>query len=291
VYGIKEMIETGNEVMKLHDKEFYLTYDTTFTLGDYYKSILLMRNVIFKSMPPMPILFLLHKKKLTSCHKIFFDQFSKLFPKHKGVPIVVDDERAISKAIEDQTDLTIAGCWHHLGESIERWVSSAGGPKNDQAFYRDEVFELLRLASEEEFQQAYEAKSEKWSDAFVDYFSTTVTPNLPRFASWELQDKVPLHPETGITTNLSEGMNFLIKDLMSWKEVPEDVILLSMRHLQQYYICESLRGKAGLGTYELRGKYIKFHVPVDEINLPFTYSNPQDIYCGQLCLRLVRHII
>ena len=76
--------------------------------------------------------------------------------------IIVDDERAISNAIEDQTDLTIAGCWRHLGKSIERWVSDAGGPTNDQVFYRDEVFELLRLSNVEEFQQTYEAKCEKW---------------------------------------------------------------------------------------------------------------------------------
>jgi hypothetical protein len=104
VYGMKDMIDYTNDIMRLKDKNFYFTYDTTFTLGDFYKSVLIMRNITFQSMPATPVLFLLHKKKLTSCHNVFFEQFRILLPRHNNIPIVVDDEVAIAKSIKNNTD-------------------------------------------------------------------------------------------------------------------------------------------------------------------------------------------
>ena len=115
------------------------------------------------------------------------------------------------------------------------------------------------MDSEESFDREFRERSAKWSEPFLRYFEKSIIPKIPRSAFWIIGKSAPLDPKTGITTNLSEGFNFLIKDLMDWKEVPEDVIILAMKLLQQYYICETMRGKAGLGTYELRPKYLNQH--------------------------------
>ncbi len=46
-----------------------MSYDTTFQLGDFYVSTLLFKNVLFQKSPVMPALFMIHEKKLKSCHE------------------------------------------------------------------------------------------------------------------------------------------------------------------------------------------------------------------------------
>ncbi len=74
-----------------------------------------------------------------------------------------------------------------------------------------------------------------------------IDSKVERFGMWAIRDRAPVHPLNGVTTNMSEGMNVLIKDLMRWTEVPENVILVSLKLLQQYHIGGSLRSRAGLG--------------------------------------------
>lgn len=53
---------------------------------------------------------------------------------------------------------------------------------------------------------------------------------------------------SGITNNQSESFNATLKRLQSWHEVPVDVIVLSLYHLQAYYCNEVQRGFAGLSN-------------------------------------------
>ena len=67
-----------------------------------------------------------------------------------------------------------------------------------------------------------------------------------------------LDPKNGITTNQSEGFNFLLKDFQSWKEVPLDSLLMSLKLIQGFYLEEIHRGKANLGTFRLKPKYDRY---------------------------------
>ena len=209
VFGLRETIDQTLNLIKLGDEALYFTYDTTFTLGDFYLSILLVRNIIFESMPALPVLFLLHKKKLTHTHSIFFEQFSKLFPNHRNIPIVVDDEVAINKAILDKTNLYLLGCWRHLGKSVERWVAGAGGSKKEQSFYREEVYELFRLPSVNEFRRELATKSQRWSKPFIDYYDQSIKPKSERFGFWVIRGHAPLDPKTVTLVKWSRHWCFL----------------------------------------------------------------------------------
>ncbi len=52
---------------------------------------------------------------------------------------------------------------------------------------------------------------------------------------WNLESFEVYSPVSGITTNKSEGFNFLMKQLQGWKELPIDTAVLSMYYLQAYY--------------------------------------------------------
>ena len=63
VFGTQSIINYANEIMTLRDPDFYFSYDTTFTLGNFFLSVLLIRNITFRTKPAIPVLFLLHKNK------------------------------------------------------------------------------------------------------------------------------------------------------------------------------------------------------------------------------------
>ena len=64
--------------------------------------------------------------------------------------------------------------------------------------------------------------------------------------------------KNGITPNQSEGFNFLLKDFQSWKEVPLDSLLMSLKLIQGFYLEEIHRRNANLGTFRLKPKYARY---------------------------------
>ena len=51
VFGTQPIINYANEIMTLRDPDFYFSYNTTFTLGHFFLSVLLIRNIIFRTKP------------------------------------------------------------------------------------------------------------------------------------------------------------------------------------------------------------------------------------------------
>ena len=68
VCGIKHFLMECNRLLALHStlpSSQFLSYDTTFQLGDFYLSPLLFRNTLFQKSPVMPVM---HERKLKSTH-------------------------------------------------------------------------------------------------------------------------------------------------------------------------------------------------------------------------------
>ena len=79
-----------------------------------------------------------------------------------------------------------------------------------------------------------------------------VNSKMSHFGHWNIQSKFgQFFTENGITTNQSEGFNWLLKDLQDWKEAPIDSVIVAFRMLQTYYLNEIERGKYGVGNYTL----------------------------------------
>lgn len=72
VCGLQEIVDEFNNIMVLTHEGQLLSYDTTFQLGDFYVSPLIFRHLLFNEKPCIPVMFLIHERKLTETHEELF---------------------------------------------------------------------------------------------------------------------------------------------------------------------------------------------------------------------------
>ena len=114
VVGTPDMTNELNDVLKLKSMDQLLSYDTTFSLGEFYVSPLLFRHIAFNDNPILLAGCLIHERKFQAHHEIFFKTILKGVQHGKSVPIVTDEEAALINAIETSTNLVRLGC--HLND-------------------------------------------------------------------------------------------------------------------------------------------------------------------------------
>ena len=143
-----------------------LSYDTTFQLGDFYLSTLAFRHTLFEGGPVLPVAFLLHERKLASCHEELFKVCSKLVPSLKSTkkPIVTDEEQAyvnvISKYLPSAPHLR---CWNHITQDAKIWLSHHGASHEEKSVYINDLRELFHLSTQEDYTEFLQALAKKWS--------------------------------------------------------------------------------------------------------------------------------
>ena len=265
VCGDDKLIAEFETVVSNSTENILLSYDTTFNLGEFYVSPILFKHVAFKEQPVVPLLFLVHERKFTYHHQVVFKILKEKMSTPsllKRVTIVTDMEQGIINAIEEETPMKKVGCWRHLVKDIERWITTHGGKSADRLVYVEHVLALLRCRSEEEFKELKDSYVELWSDVFTEYFDKHISPKLKYFARYVIDDFVTFDQKYGVTSNMSEGFNWLLKDLNNWKELPVDSMVLSFRFLQNYYRKEISRGKVGIGQYSLKKSFEKMAIDV-----------------------------
>jgi hypothetical protein len=59
-------------------------------------------------------------------------------------------------------------------------------------------------------------------------------------------------PYSGITNNLSESYNAVMKQENDWKELPDEMLVLGFHFLQNFDYFEVVRGLSGVGDYHLK---------------------------------------
>ncbi len=87
-----------------------------------FVSLLLFKHSDFVEEPVMPLIILIHERKLTSHHAAVFSLLSEEFGPMNGQPIYIDMELGIRNAIDKHTGLRIVGCWRHLRKDVENWL-------------------------------------------------------------------------------------------------------------------------------------------------------------------------
>jgi hypothetical protein len=112
-----EVLATFRRVIRLPGVQ-QLTYDTTFTLGDFYLSVVLFRESEFVSAPVVPLAYLLHERKHAATHDEFFRHMAAVCPEIEtadNVIFVTDNEKAIRSAIgKNFPSRKIFLCWNHI---------------------------------------------------------------------------------------------------------------------------------------------------------------------------------
>ena len=259
ICGEQEMLELLQELVNSKDRQLILSYDTTFSLGEFYVSPLLFRNVYFNSNPVMPALFLIHERKLQSTHETLFSFLESRLKKLKGFPIITDMETGIVNAIETRTKMRVLGCWRHLRKDVERWLQDHV-EKSRRSRYVDDLLQIMRSETEEEYITILRRKQCEWEETFANYFDKYISPKMKYFVVYAIKDAChTLDKVNGITTNSSEGFNFLIKDFQEWKEAPLDTIAMNFKCFRAITWRKQGEGSLELGNMScaksIRGLY------------------------------------
>ena len=66
------------------------------------------------------------------------------------------------------------------------------------------------------------------------YFRKPILPGI----CTEIQKQFDVDVGSGITTNQTEGFNFLLKSLHGWYKIPVDNIMCAFHMFQRYYLKE-----------------------------------------------------
>ena len=167
IAGSQGILDELNTVIKLKDKEFLFSYDTTFSLGEFYVSPLVFKHTLFDKNPLVAALFLIHERKLQETHDVLFKRLGSLVKPLKGLPIVTDMESAIVRSIKENTTLNQMGCWRHLRQDVQRWLTD-NLPRVERNDYVNDLYEILRSTQKERCMEIIaQKKGRAWDQAYV----------------------------------------------------------------------------------------------------------------------------
>ncbi|XP_075440434.1 uncharacterized protein LOC142485236 [Ascaphus truei] len=271
--GLPDIIRLSCSLLETSLKQKHpqlLSYDTTFQLGDFYLSVLVQRNTILENDPIYPVGFMLHERKCTIYHERFLQEvlgrLGMNSNKYKNIPIIVDREKAIVKALKKNfSHLSIAFCQVHMLRDVEFWIRKQKGGNDDVKVLKDHVEQLIDSPSPAEFNNRHENFSKALSESFKHYFEIHLKHDIQCHLVSYITQKFPAFEGKSATNNISESMNKMIRNQTEWKELPLDAMVLSLYYMQTYFINEFERAKCGLGNYNPKTSY---YVPQKGCKIP-----------------------
>ena len=142
ICGLKQILEEMELVIGDGSINQLLSYDTKFTIGDFYHvSILIFRHTFLVKNPCILALFLVHEKKYEECHQKLFHMLDKLvkFPRVQQIACVTDGERGIVNAVKSLPQLLDVRCWNHVFNDIKAFVTKNGGQREEAKVYKNNV--------------------------------------------------------------------------------------------------------------------------------------------------------
>ncbi|KAM8977377.1 LOW QUALITY PROTEIN: uncharacterized protein RCH25_043863 [Pelodytes ibericus] len=255
-----------------------LYYDTTFHVGDFYVTPLLFRCTFFEEEPCIPLAAIIHQGKNMNVHKSFFSRLVEVIPyiNVSNVIIVTDREQAISQAIQSIVpEITHVVCWNHLQKDVESWVTKHQRSKTNIKVYLNHIFHLLDCNSDLAFEKLLKTLKNKWSFPFIDYFESELKNDIKKSGKWVTEKLGLYRAGSGVTTNVPEGMNAVLKRLSQWREVSLRQIVLAVYFLQTFYQKEILAGRCGTGNYKLERNHGNMQLDITTFRLKYLFLQTQ----------------
>ncbi|KAM4031925.1 uncharacterized protein ACNLHF_019310 [Anomaloglossus baeobatrachus] len=249
-----------------------ISYDTTFNIGDFYLSPLVMRNVALVSDPIFPVAFLLHVKKFMRDHEYFLNEILHQLDctNLTSVPLVTDREPGIIRALKKNfPQIKNVHCVNHILRDVDLWIRNHGGKKDDIKVLRDHMIQLITSNSIEDYNQKYEHYSETWSSAFKIYFDHQFKTALPEHSTdFFTKQFAVFRKDCTATNNISESFNKMVKEQTDWKELPVDALVLAMYHMQCFYLFEFQRAYCNMGKYHVKEQFSHLLKHCSEVDFP-----------------------
>lgn len=82
---------------------------------------------------------------------------------------------------------------------------------------------------------------------------------------------------SGITNNPAESVNNIIKSIQKRRQLPVDMINLTLFFLQQYIFTEMQCGRAVFGNYRLKPEFAHAKIDASEIRVSKLKGSPDEI--------------
>lgn len=252
-----------------------LSYDTTFNVGDFYLSTIVMRNVTLIGNPIFPVAFLLHERKFKAYHSEFLCHLLNCLDGNRitSIPFVTDRERGIAEALQTYfPKIPHIYCTNHILRDVDAWIRKHGGKKDDLKVLKDNITQLIDSGSLSVFDSLYHLFRRKWSKEFRNYFDKQLKDCISKYSAKFVTSKFAAFVnDQNATNNISESFNTVIKKQNEWKELPADVVALAMFYMQCYYLHEFERVYCELGNYELKKQFSDLRKRVADVTFPAFY--------------------
>jgi MULE transposase domain len=211
ILGDDRLVELAKEA--LARECVVLEYDTTFDLGDFYLSYMVMQNT--KKKPKFPVGFMIHTRKYESNHKLFW----KILNEKLGldnVIIATDREPGMVNAIRDVLPhVPQVFCYNHILRNVRSWLEKHNMPASI-------CYEVRQMIDDEAVANPH------WPKTFKEYFARHILPDI-------LNNKKIL-PASYVTTNGIERYNRTIKDWCNHKQLDIDRMVLLLQWLQTFTV-------------------------------------------------------
>ncbi|XP_061655333.1 uncharacterized protein LOC133489966 [Phyllopteryx taeniolatus] len=270
--GMPEMMDLAQDNLEEAVEFKYpqmLGYETTFQMGDFYVSVLTVRNTSLVDDPVFPVGFMLHERELMQHHEMFLhDILGKLRmgeEKFHSVPIAVGREKGIVEALKTRfPNISLVLCRNRVLHDIEYWVKKNGCTRDDIEVLKDQIEELINLRNRDEFEAHYSKFAAMWPKEFIKYFNQHLREDLSNIAFFGTE-QFDAFKHNGPTNNISESMHKMLKSQDEWKELPVDAMVLSFYYMQSFFLSEFQRARYGLGSYNLKRGV---PVPLTDIDIP-----------------------
>lgn len=181
VFGMQEVLEELDKVLLLDCDNQILSYDTTFQLGDFYVSPFIFRHTLFAENPCIPVMFLLHERKLTTTHQELFTELRTRVPSLQKCkyPVVTDREQAIENAISVAfPNIPLMHCWNHIFRDIRFWLRAHHAPSSDVSVYVNDASRLFHQPTPEGYSDLLQDLRHTWDARYEKYFMTSIHPQV-----------------------------------------------------------------------------------------------------------------
>ena len=248
------LLENLEMLLKVSTTPVTLHYDTVFNMGDFYLSTLVFRNAIFKKDPITPVAFFIHSRRFQEDHMLFMKTIRKSLPllASKKILMVTDREFDFSDVFPMCLNVF---CWNHLELDLHFYLKNSANCKPSEISYYANSFKALMIEeNEDDFDSSWSITKASFTNPTVlRYFEQKLLPAFKEHSSiWKLREMGVSDPENGLTNNPSESMNAVLHNLQQWKQVPLDVICVSLFHLSSYYQREIIRAYHLCGSWQLK---------------------------------------
>ena len=256
-------------------------YDTTYKLGDLFVSVLSFQHILFEKGPVIQVAFMMHDKRDAKFHERFFDILKDHVPNFSktSFPIICDREPGIKSAISNiLPNIPIVHCWNHIKNDVKVWLTKHKATQDDLSVFMRDVRNILECESEMFCVEKIHVLEQKWSEEFRIYFHRHIKRAIIEHSGRWILEKLKIYDMySGITTNAAESLNNVIKSVQKRKQLPVDMINLTLFFLQKYIYTEIQCGRAGFGNYILKEEFSYAKIDPAEIQLSSFKGNPDSI--------------